>query len=118
MLPCSTTGLQGESSPVFKGLQRAAGTGSLNVQVLGSCTGAPAVIPATSEALRQHLQLGDVEPTVVVVCAESGAEDEAQLLADTQAAVAALTDRYVMIYTPGGARATSEVGNGLRVKGW
>ncbi|GAB4816174.1 hypothetical protein N2152v2_003220 [Parachlorella kessleri] len=109
---------QGDSSPVFKGLQRAAGAGSVNLQVLGSCTGAPAVVPATPEALKQHLQLAGKEPTVVVVCAEGGAVDEAQLLAETQAAVAALTDDYVMVYTTGGARAASEAQQRRRLLQW
>ncbi len=101
--------MQGQSSAVFKGLQHLPGSASL--QVLGSCTGAPAVIPATAEALRQHLALGQEGPAVAVICAEGGPEDEGLLLSEAQAAVAALTDKFVMVHTIGG-QAGGQVGMG------
>lgn len=102
--------MQGQSSHVFKGLQQVASR--VQLQVLGSCTGAPAVTPATPDTVRQHLAAsssgsGDSAPAVLVICADASGEDEAALMAAAAAALAARTDKYLMVHTTGTRQAAA-----------
>ena len=90
---------------MLRALEAAAPGGSADsVQVFGSCSAAPAVVPASPEALAQHLRLGaEGQPVVAVVCAEGPAEEEAALLAAAHSALSALTPDYLMVWTTGAA---------------